>query len=202
MCNAWIQRKIVIGIALFSLSLSACAATQGGESEGGAAGCNAAGDSEVLTNEDDGYCLTYPAGYCQWAMTGEETTLVGGRRVEEEPERCQDDPLLLHGQVVWVSLNVEPAGGRTVEQVVEAYEAELGMNLEAFGIMRLETSLDGEAAVMLDQAPGQELMRLLFAVHDDTLYKMTFVPAGEDRGERYAQMTALYNQVTGSFRFL
>lgn len=189
----------VICLATFIVGLTACGAGQGGDS---GAGCEARDDSKVLTNEADEYCLAYPAGFCQWELSGEDTTIVGGKTVEEDPSRCQNEPLLLHGEVAWVSLNAEAANGRSVEQVVEAYETELGVSLAEFGVERLETTLDGEAAVLLDGVPGQDLMRRLYAVHDDTLYQLTFVPAGEDRGEQYAEMLALYDLVTESFRFL
>lgn len=189
----------VIILATFIVGLTACGTGQGVD---GGAGCEAADDSQVLTNEADGYCLVYPADYCQWELSGGDTTIVGGKAVEEDPSRCQNEPLLLHGEVAWVSLNVEPANGQSVEQVVEAYETELGVTLTDFGIERLDSTLDGEAAVMLDGAPGQDLMRVLYVVHEETLYQLTFVPAGEDSGEQYTEMLALYSQVTESFRFL
>jgi hypothetical protein len=189
----------VICLATFLVGLTACGAGQSADS---GAGCEVTDDSQVLTNEADGYCLAYPAGYCQWELSGGDITIVGGKAVEEDPSRCQNEPLLLHGEVAWVSLNAEPANGRTVEQVVEAYGSELGVTLDEFGIERLDSTLDGEAAVMLDGAPGQDLMRVLYVVHEDTLYQLTFVPAGEDSGEQYTEMLALYDQVVESFRVL
>ena len=65
-----------------------------------------------------------------------------------------------------------------------------------------DMSLGGEAAVMLDQVPGQDVSRQVLAVYGDRLYKLTFVPANEDAGEVYEKMESLYAVVIDSWRFL
>jgi hypothetical protein len=43
---------------------------------------------------------------------------------------------------------------------------------------------------------------VLLAVHDDRLYRLTFVPADPAQGEVYAAMEGLFEMVLQSWRFL
>ena len=59
-----------------------------------------------------------------------------------------------------------------------------------------------EACLVLIYPPGQDLGRVLLVVHDDKLYRLTFVPNDPTQGDVYDQMAALFAQVLRSFRFL
>jgi hypothetical protein len=44
---------------------------------------------------------------------------------------------------------------------------------------------------VLDNMPGQDTNRQVVIVHNDRLYKLNFVPVGEDYGDAYRQMEDL-----------
>ena len=58
------------------------------------------------------------------------------------------------------------------------------------------------ADVLAGQLLGQALGRVLLAVHNDRLYRLTFVPADPTQSDVYAQMETLFAQVLATFRFL
>jgi hypothetical protein len=97
-------------------------------------------------------------------------------------------------------ITVEPAGGRTVEQVVEQLKPNLladvaGQPATAFG-------LDTELALVFDRVPSQEFMRVLFVVHEDRLYRMNFYPQDDAQPTAYAQMRNAYAVITNTFKFI
>ncbi|MBK8900957.1 MAG: hypothetical protein IPM53_07235 [Anaerolineaceae bacterium] len=147
-------------------------------------------DGQLFTSEEGGYCLIYPPTYC-W-LPGQDAlthTFVSMDPVDETTNRCTDDTLILHGEVVWLQVKVSPAEGQPLEELVAGYRA----NEELFGLEFAEVVLDGETAVQINNMPGQDISRVLFAVHNDQFYELTFVPAAADR---------LYAQVLETFRFL
>lgn len=144
------------------------------------------GATELLRNEEHGYCLLYPAGFSTEASTETQTTLFVDSLMNTE------DPKLF--------IEVTDAGGRTAEEIVDEVAAEFGGGFDierTFGLL-----LGGEPASMLDKVPGQDLSRQIFAVHNGRLYKLTFAPSDEAMGEVYTEMEALYELVTESFSFL
>ncbi len=149
-----------------------------------------AADGHLFTSEAGGYCLIYPPTYCwlpgQDALTN---TFVSMDPVDETTNRCTDDPLILHGEVVWLQVKVAPAEGQPLDELVAGYRA----NEEVFGLEFEEVVLDGVTAVQINNMPGQDISRMLFAVHNDQFYELTFQPAAADR---------LYAQVLDTFRFL
>jgi len=142
--------------------------------------------TELLRNEEHGYCLLYPAGFSTEASTESQTTLFVGSLMDVEHPK--------------LFIEVTDAAGRTAEEIVDEVHAEVmeGFDVErTFGLL-----LDGEPADMLDKMPGQDFSRQVFAVHDGRLYKLTFVPSDEAMGEVYTEMEALYELVMESFNFL
>jgi hypothetical protein len=93
---------------------------------------------------------------------------------------------------------VEPADGRTAEQVVEALKAELG---PGFNISTTAMGIDGVQALVVSGLPGQDSNRQLFMVHNDLLYHFTFVPDDPQLGDVYRQMEDIYAQVVNTFHF-
>jgi hypothetical protein len=55
---------------------------------------------------------------------------------------------------------------------------------------------------VLDNMPGQDTNRQVVIVHNDRLYKLNFVPVGEDYGDAYRQMEDLYTTVIHSWNFM
>lgn len=147
-------------------------------------------EGHLFTSEAGSYCLIYPQTYC-W-LPGQDAlsnTFVSTDPVEEVTNRCTDDPLILHGEVVWLQVKVSPAAGQPLAELIAGYRA----NEAVFGLEFVDVVLDGETAVQINNMPGQDISRVLFAVHNDQFYELTFQPAGADR---------LYNQVLETFRFL
>lgn len=152
-----------------------------------------------FSSDEAGYCFVYPADYCwlpgQDALTN---TFVSMASVDAETNRCPDEPLILHGEVVWVGVNVSPANGQSLEDAA----AVVIEGLEDFGLELSEVIVGGETAVQINNMPGQDISRELLILHNDQLYRLTFVPASADYGDRYTEMEALYTQLIDSFEFL
>ena len=160
--------------------------------------CDAAA-GQLFHSEEGGYCFVYPENYC-WVpgQTATVNSFVDIEAADMETNRCPDEPLIFHGEVVWVTVNVEPANGQTLD----ALAATVTAGLEDFGLETEEVMLAGETAVQINNMPGQDISRELLTVHNDRYYRLTFVPASADYGERYTQMQDLYTQVVDSFQFL
>lgn len=58
----------------------------------------------------------------------------------------------------------------------------------------------GEAAVVIDKLPGQDLNRQVFLVHDGLLYQIGFYPADPQMPE-YEGLQELYRTMLSSFAF-
>jgi hypothetical protein len=94
---------------------------------------------------------------------------------------------------------VEPADGRSVEQVVEAVKAEypIGFNIT----VDPSIDIDSAKALVVNGLPGQDSNRQLFMVHSDLLYHITFVPDNPQLGDAYRQMEDIYAMVVNTFHF-
>lgn len=154
---------------------------------------------QQFSSEEGNYFFVYPADYCwlpgQDALTN---TFVSVAAPDAETNRCPDEPLILHGEVVWVGVSVSPANGQSLEEAANVVME----GLEDFGLELGEVVVDGETAVQINNMPGQDISRELLTIHNDQLYRLTFVPASADYGDRYTQMETLYAQVIDSFEFL
>ncbi len=143
------------------------------------------GLGHVLTNKEHGYSLYYPIGYnVQYPNENETVISVGSLLNVEQPR---------------VYIEVREATGHTAAQVADELMTEFTVG---FDVKRTSVMIDGEEAVVLDNVPGQDINRLVIVVHDDRLYKLTFVPMGEEYGKVYALMEDLYATIINSFRFL
>jgi hypothetical protein len=152
--------------------------------------CPTASEGQVLyTNTEDGFCLLLPEKY----MVDDTLTTETGTETAVFVESIMNtaDPKLF--------ITVEPANGRTLEEVTTARQEEfagLGV-MFSFGYM-----LDGVPANQFDQLPGQDLNRQVLLVHNDQFYTLTFIPDDPEMVEVYAEMQALYDLVMDSFSFL
>lgn len=152
--------------------------------------CPTAREGQVLyTNTEDGFCLLLPEKY----MVDDTLTTETGTETAVFVESIMNtaEPKLF--------ITVEPANGRTLEEVTTARQEEfagLGV-MFSFGYM-----LDGVPANQFDQLPGQDLNRQVLLVHHDRFYTLTFIPDDPEMVEVYAEMQALYDLVMDSFSFL
>ncbi len=123
-------------------------------------GCPVAtADMALLMNEENGYCLLYPAAYAV-----------------NPPRLIIINPINAPGDVpgdAWVNITAEPASGRTAAQAADAQITEAG---EGFNITRSEILVDGTQAIVVDGLPGPDSWRKVFTVANDRLYTMEFQP--------------------------
>src|SRR3972149_4672692 len=139
--------------------------------------------TQLLRNQEMGYCLLFPADYIQVDPLPYEVCLVPG-----EPY------LLCHSAVAF--FNVEDAAGRSASQVADEITAGGGVVGE-----RSSLTIAGVEAVVLPEVAGQVSMRVVIFVHDDRLYKLAFGLPGDDPAE-VERFDLLYNTVIEAFTLL
>jgi hypothetical protein len=66
--------------------------------------------------------------------------------------------------------------------------------MPGFDSRRSTIAIAGQKAVVLDNVPGQDLMRRVLFVHDGRLFDLTFSPAD------HADMEAFYQTVVNDFQ--
>jgi hypothetical protein len=97
---------------------------------------------------------------------------------------------------------VEPANGRTAEQVATAIAEDnksvMGPGYTGGEITVME--IDGEPAYSVGGLTGQDLNRRLYMVHNDQLYWMMFVP-DTTLAPAYQQMEDVYAMIVNTFHF-
>jgi hypothetical protein len=91
-----------------------------------------------------------------------------------------------------LSVSVTSAGARTAEQVADDVVA----SMLGFELKRSTIDIAGQEALVLDNVPGQDLMRRVLFVHNGRLFDLTFSPADHE------QMEAFYNSITANFQLL
>jgi len=143
-------------------------------------------DNLLLRNEDDGYCLLYPEGYSVVIPFVGEICLVPG-----EPQ-----DMLCHNMRAMIE--VMAADGRSAAQAAD----EALVQLADFPVERSTRSVDGAEATVLDNYPGVDILRLVFFVHDDRLYRMTFARGSEAGSEDRVKADLLFTTLVDSFAFL
>lgn len=142
-------------------------------------------DQQQIMSEEFGYCFTVPADFTYEQPSETNANLFVGSMMDVE------HPKLM--------IEVTDAGGKDTAMAAE----ELVASFEDIEITRtFGDALGYEPAERLDGVPGQDLGRVLMAVHGDRLYRLTFVPADPSQSEVYAQMETLFAQVLNTFRFL
>lgn len=143
-------------------------------------------EQQAITSEAFGFCVLLPADFSYEEPSATNANLFVGSMMDVQ------HPKLM--------IEVTEAGGRTAAEAAEALLAEFPADM---GIQRTFGDMLGyEVAERLDGVPGQDLGRVLLVVHDDKLYRLTFVPADPAQTEVYAQMEELFNMVIQTWRFL
>mgnify|MGYP001415237807 FL=1 len=143
-------------------------------------------EQQAITSEAFGFCVLLPADFSYEEPSATNANLFIGSMMDVA------QPKLM--------IEVTDAGGRTAAEAADALLAEFPADM---GIQRtFGDTLGYEPAERLDGVPGQDLGRVLLAVHNDRLYRLTFVPADPAQGEVYAEMEALFDMVLQTWRFL
>jgi hypothetical protein len=136
-----------------------------------------------------GYCLLYPAAYSVQQSDANEAVFYSGSLQDVSRPK-----LFVH---------VEDANGQTAKQIADAAAAEVQKTLPGHVIDRpFGVTVGYEVAERLDNMPGQDIGRVLIAVHGPRAYKLTFVPADPGDAAMMQQTEALYDLVLRSFRFM
>jgi len=139
--------------------------------------------TQLLRQDQMGYCLLYPEDYIEVQTDPTQVCLVPG-----EPY------MACHSAQAF--FNVEDAAGRSVSQVADEMAARGGIIGEPSSL-----TIAGEEAVVFPDVGGQASVRAVLLVHDDRLYRLGFVlpdanPAAVERFD------LLYNTVIDSFTLL
>jgi hypothetical protein len=180
--------KLRLGLtALLMLAVAGCGLLSRPGATGEGACPTATADTRLLKNERGGYCLLHPTDFRSEQPNPDETVLLTGSLQDVDAGRAY--------------VQVGDAGGRAAPEVAGSTLKEIAASLPGWGVRQSTTLVGGEAAIVLDNVPGQEIGRQVIAVHDNRLYRLTFVPADPAQGAAYQEMEALYRTVIGSFRF-
>lgn len=144
-------------------------------------GCPAtdSADAKLYRNDEDGYCLLYPQNF----------TLVPPRFIVLNPVMRGDK-----AGDAWVDILVEPANGRSAEQVANDAIAAAG---EGFNLQMDQFVVDDTRAFVVDGLPGPDPLRNVYVVSNDRLYTFTFMPWGNSR-----ELETLYDWTMKSLHFL
>lgn len=141
--------------------------------------CPAVRDSlQVHIDARRGFCLLLPATYSAFSVNPNEVVFV------KESLLNVTEPRL--------SISVVGAGARTLDQVV----ADILTGLPAYDFQPSTVNIAGQTAAVLDNVPGQDLMRRVLFIHNSRLYDLTFSPA--DHGD----MAAFYGLIVDNFQLL
>ena len=145
------------------------------------------GGVEPYQNEAFGISLFLPKG-----------TQIAGQDAENVTFFAPSIPNAGHPGLAYIQ--VTPAGGRTVQEAVEAEKAELGpgFNISVPAVMGIE---DTEAWVV-EGLPGQDVNRQVFFVRNNRLYRIVFAPLDPRRGDSYRQALEFYAVITNTLHFL
>lgn len=140
---------------------------------------------QLLRNEEYGYCFLFPDGYVRLDPLPYEVCLV-----PEGPS------MMCHGANLIIE--VHDAMGRTAIQFADEKIAE---HPRPETIHRVDRTVSGEKAVVVDGLSAVASSRNLFIVHGDLLYDLMFMPWDENEAG-FAEVEALYTTVTDSFAFV
>jgi hypothetical protein len=140
-------------------------------------------ETQLLINSPQGYCLQYPVGYDIAIGNGAKIMVV-----KHSPLNSEDPN---------VFIDVEPAGGRTVEQVADQLIADY--TVPGLEVKRESLVIDGAQAIRIDGLTGQDPNRHVVVIHDDRLYHLTFTL--QNTPDMLARTDVLYNTVIQSLTF-
>lgn len=134
------------------------------------------------------FCFAYPEGF-EAQLNESGSPAVYGPALDDTIEPLRANLLVI------VENGVE---GKTLAEIVGAYLEEFsGMSVPE--ILRTDTKLDGEPAVMLEVVPGREGSRDLFMLENKTLYHLMFMPSVNDFPQAKDDVELLYSIVVDSF---
>jgi hypothetical protein len=146
--------------------------------------------TQLLMNEEHGYCLLHPGEYGVVYPPMEHCLAYTVNSME-----CQFITFAGSEGGPNGGVSVNEASGRTAGEVADAEIAFLGPD---FNIERTDLTIDGEQAVLMDGIPGQDTVRKVVIVHNDLLYTLSFTPW--DKND--TALVNLYTTIVNSLHFL
>lgn len=141
--------------------------------------------TQLLRNEEYEYCFLFPDGYVRLDPLPYEVCLV----LEGPSMACHGANLIIE---------VHDALGRTASQIADEKTAELPY---PDIIERVDRTVGGEEAVVVDGLSAVAASRNVFIIHADHVYDLMFIPWDEAEDE-FATIETLYNTVVDSFTFV
>ena len=144
--------------------------------------------AKLFSSDRLGICFSYPQGYIQNSY--DDTVGIVAPYLPGAGDTA--------GRL---SFEISDSYNRTVERIAEEHMtyavAHQGIPLENLG--RWTVTLGGEQAVVLDGMPGQDLVRRVYVVRQQTLYVLAFSPTRSENKAAGDQMETLYTAVTNSW---
>jgi hypothetical protein len=174
------------------------------ESAEALAGCPEPEDEmQLISSTVAGYCFLIPAGFERSPFGDDDGFSLGIYGPESTPghrERAFVNVTEITTPTIETTDETTPTvdAQAHVESIVEGLLA----SLPGFTPTQSSLTLGGLPAIQLDNLPGQDINRKIFAVYEDRLYELTFVPVDEVRPDASAEMEELYALVVESFRFM
>jgi hypothetical protein len=148
-------------------------------------------NTQLISSPVAGYCFLIPATFARSEFSDVEGFNLGIYGPESTPG---------HRERGFV--NVTEATTQTLEAGVQAVVDEVVASLPGFTPTQTLVTLGGLPAIQLDNLPGQDINRKVYAQYQGRLYELTFVPADTERPDANAEMEELYTLVLESFRFM
>lgn len=146
---------------------------------------------EIVFTQPGIFCITYPS---RFTVT---ENLRGTDRVGFYGPQSSD-PAVMPAQLE-IGYDVDPARGQTIEQ----YQEQLLLSYEMPGapdVSATPITLGGEPAFILDGLNFDVPSRVIYVIHNDNHYGLSFKPYYESASS--PDYTLLWNMVTTSFRWL
>lgn len=146
---------------------------------------------QLISSTAAGYCFLIPENFSRSEYSDAEGFNLGIFGPESTPG---------HRERGFV--NVTEVTTQTLEGSVQTVVDEVLAAIPGFTPTQSSLVLGGVPAIQLDNLPGQDLNRKIYAVYQDHLYVLTFVPLEAERPDAYAEMEELYALMLDSFRFM
>jgi hypothetical protein len=141
----------------------------------------------LFASEAHGFCLLVPVSHLPVEYSAEGTVFVV-------------DGDLMNSYDPRMDITVAAAPDVTAAMAADAYVTITHQSLPDWPVDRRELTLGGEPAVELRAMPGQELVRVIFVMHNGNQYSINLTP-DDPQVDRYATMESLYTALVESFAF-
>jgi hypothetical protein len=135
-------------------------------------------DTQLIIDARRGLCLLIPAAYTLFNPNPSEFVIAKDSLLNVTEPR--------------MSLSIVNAGARTLEQ----FAADIVAAMPGFDIKQSTMPIAGSDAIVLDNVPGQDLLRRVLFAHNGKLYDLTFSPAD------HAQLETFYQSIIADLQLI